>query len=285
MQEIYITKKEFRSLTPYTIHKKALNVEADFFTLNTNPKRLIKLFKDQSKINLRVKRKTVELLDNHKEIIDIPQIIIPDSLVYINDRFSAIASPFINGDDCKVLLSSENIPLHTKILILKQIGTIIDKVSKHYETLDLVYGDVHAGNFIFNGEKTFGIDVDSMKIKGSIPQSSFYLSNNPNLDYFDKYFRYKNGCCETTKDTDILGFIYIIVNCIAQMDLHTMFYKDYLDYLDYLDHLGFDTKLLESFASIYTKDKDNINPLPYIDCINEIPKTASFKEYKKSINR
>lgn len=281
MKEIRITKHDFKSLEPFPIHKDSLNVEAKFYILNTNTKRLIKLFNDQTQINLRVKKRTVEQLAENKERINIPEIIYPDSLVYVNDHFKAIASPFIEGKDCKILLSSKNIPLETKILILKQIGSIIERVSKHYSTLDLAYGDVHAGNFIFDGKKTYGIDADSMKIKGSIPQSSFYLSNNPNLDYFEKYYRYKNGTSETTKDTDILGFIYIIINCIADCDIHTMYYKDYLEYLDYLSLLGFDTKLLESFASIYVGGIDNINPLPYLDTITSIPATANFKAFKK----
>ena len=55
--------------------------------------------------------------------------------------------------------------------------------------------------------------------------------------------------------------------------------NEYLRYIDYLDSLGFDKKLLDSFVSISINNKENINPVDYLDELEKTSKETSIKAF------
>ena len=63
--------------------------------------------------------------------------------------------------------------------------------------------------------------------------------------------------------------------------VYTLNIDEYYRYLDYLDKLGFDSNLLNAFASVYEEDIDNINPLPYLEGLKKISDECSLTNFYK----
>lgn len=284
MELVNYSKKAFDKLHPFNIYKQTISTEADFFMMPGNNPHIIKKYKDNSKSNLTNKINTVFDLEENKEKIKVPSLVIPDKAVAIGGKFVGFASPYIEGLNVEVILSGKNVPLNLKVKILKQIGHILHQVDTHYHTINLSFGDVHPGNFIFNGEKTYAVDTDSMKIKNNKVSPSLYLERNPNVCRINKYDCNSYGMYFVNPNTDILSFIMIILGVIADGDVYKLNLYQYYEYLDYLDHLGIDKNLLNAFMMIYDNTKDNINPTPFLDSLNNLNEKATLKEFRKVIN-
>lgn len=266
MNALYLSKNQFKQLKPLDL-REFLGCEASFVLLKKN--RLIKIYKNLSKKELQNKVKTIYSLEKNQSVIGIPELIVADEVVFVNGDFVGISYPLIEGCSTEVVFSSNNISIDTKINILKQIGSILEKMAYHYNNLGLAFGDVHPGNFIYNGTETLAIDTDSLKIGENIASPSRYLMQNPNLSNLDKYQANAYGVYIPNTNTDILSFIMMVLDVITNEHINTLDIKTYMKYLDHLNAMGFNTKFIEACASIYDNKIDNINPLPYLDDIKK----------------
>lgn len=279
---INLTSKDLSSLEPFYLSGMVTAQEGKLYIYKD---KVIKIFNDQSKHNLKRKIHTVALLNEHKKEINVPELIIPESVAVIDGVPSGVASNFINGTNTTILLQSKQIPLEIKIRILKQIGDIIRKIGKNEKTLGLALGDLHEGNFVFDGLRTFAFDADSMKILDNHASPSKFLRANPNIQMFEEKYPYNvYGVNLPSHETDLFSFIMIILNVISKGETYKLPLHEYFAYLNYLAALGVDANLIDSFASVYTNEP-SLDPTKHLDALKDIPKKATLKAFKASINR
>lgn len=272
METIYLTSDQITKLKPLKIDKKISYGEASFYESPNNDNIIYKIYDAEDSGRLLQKEKTViDLMSNKKEIA-IPELVLPKATIRINNRFKGIGIEHIHGTNLSVYLSSNNIPLDFKIKLLKQLGTILQKIKNANPKLNLAYGDVHEDNFIFNGETLYGIDTDGIRINNNPGRVNFFFSS-PIMYQSKKYPFGRDYYAAASTDTDLFCFIMMILKIVSnENEIYRISLDDYKRYLDYLASIGFDTKLLECFASIYDPNIDNIDPTPYLDSLNQISK-------------
>lgn|SRR5574344_609002 len=279
---INLTSRAYDNLESFPLEKGIIATEGEFKIYNDQ---LLKRYFDNSKGNLKRKIHTLALLNDHKEEINIPELIIPDTILLIDDKPCGIGKECVPGTNTEILISSKQIPNEIKIKILKQIGSIIHKVSEHYNDLSMAFGDLHIGNFIYNGKETFAVDTESMKILDNEAAPSRYMRTNPNLDLFNQKYPYNvYGVNISNSETDLFCFVMMVVNFISKNETYKLSLEKYFDYLDYLKALGIDDNLIKSFASIYSLG-ETIDPTLYLDTLVDIPKEASYRAYKAKVKR
>lgn len=291
MEIINMSYQEFCKLRPYQLNSTINHTEANFFHDPTNERRLIKAYQNADDEAWALnKLKALKNLIHFTSEHDIPEILRPEGIILVNRKFKASIIPLLPGYNSSLFLSSKETPTKVKIEILKQIGTILERI--HLADKNAAYGDVHADNFLVSGVnlenkkdmssiRTFGIDTESMKMFDSPGITNFYLFNNHNISGLDKYQSNSFGIVKADYNSDIFCFIMMILSVISNSDEFFLIGLDeFKMYIDYLDKLGFDSKLLSSLVSIYDKDKDNINPLPHLHTIKKIPKNASLSSFR-----
>ena len=292
MKIFELTKEDKANLKPFQLKRGITAGEAAFYYKPNDNSKIIKEY--YFDVDLDQKKDTLLELDSNKSKINVPGLVLADELCLYHDDFLGPIFPIIPGRNASVYLKSSYYPLKVKIEILKQIGTILQNIANTPKELNLAFGDVHADNFIVNGInyskkddvsgiKTYAIDTDGMTIKNHTEMPNFYLSYGPIINV-PKYETFK---CEIrvkrivpSKSTDIFCFIMMLLEVISgERDMQQMPIVDFKYYLDYLDTLGFDSRLLASFASVYEPDKDNISPLPYLDTLTQISEKSSLNSF------
>lgn len=254
MERIIISKNDLKCFDL----KRIIHCESSLYRYQDM---VIKIFNDQSKNNILRKERLVTLLNEQKESLNLPELIIPNAFVKTDDNQNGLLSPFNEGTNAKIILSSKDIPLSKKIEVLRLMGSLINKLKKKG---NIAIGDFYEDNFGYLNSKLVVYDTDSISLDDIINPASKYVQLNPNLKGLEnKYPVNVYGVNEANLNSDILSFIMIILKVISNNELHILSYDEYMHYLDYLCKLGFDSNLLNSFAKIYSQD-DNINPLPYL---------------------
>ena len=280
MKEIYLTRQQIQKLKQYHIGNETVSNEAKFYRVPHHPKYLYKLYKHGNEQYLERKEQKVRLLNAYKNEIDIPNLVLPNKIIYINNEFGGIRIDRIKGKNLSVILYGDKIPLSYKIKLLKQLGTLLSEIKKRNPTLNLAFGDVHPDNFLVKDDNVYGIDTDGMKILNSPGRISYFLTSGL-IFSTNKYTLAKDGLPEATNDTDIFCFIMIIFQLLTgYRSIFRIPLDTYKQYLDYLDTLGFNTKLLEAFSSIYDLYNPNIDPTPYLDYLFVNEKT-SYQEFNR----
>ena len=280
MERIYLTKREFRRLKSFYIDEDAANTEANFFYDKKNDDYLFKIYRFKDKDYLQRKEKTIEDIIQSKDLINIPELILPLKEVFVDHNFNGIIIKRVKGCNTSLYLNDSFIPLKTKIDILKQIGIILEKIKNANPSLNLAFGDVHTDNFMISDDKVFGIDTDGMNIFDNKGRINYYLDDKSFIRSIKKYPIDDFGLIKTSTNTDIFCFIMMILDIITNNKIYRLSLNEYKYHLDYLDKLGFDNNILISLASIYDENIDNISPLPYLDKLDN-PKILTFKRKER----
>ena len=281
-----ISRNKLESYKEYIVGNKSRHTESIFYNLPNNPQFLIKYYCCDDKDYLNNKKKDVENLIRFGKEYDIPEIIVPADILKVNFKFKGIILPKLEGKNARVYLISKKIPLKTKIEILKQIGTILEKINR-LTNGTIAFADVHNDNFFVTKEKshikTYAIDCESMKMYNSRGRLNFYVSFNRNIKDFEKYGRFGNSTGEASYQTDLLCFIMMILEAISNNEsIYNINIYNFEEYLEYLDKLGFNSNLLRVFSYIYDDKVDNINPLPYLDYLKDFNKNMTYESFLKN---
>ena len=284
--------RQIKRLRELHLEPGVLNTEAYMLVLNRkfSPDKKERVFKyldmQEDKNIMSKKLYTVITLDTLDEYKNIEELIIPDSIIYVDGDVAGFACPIIyNHKNLGVLINNPNIPLNIKLSYIKQIGDIIDKVERiSYPDNKLQFGDLNEFNFIIDKEnKVKAIDLDSAYLGVGEPLSmAYYLLKNKYIKSLpEKYKSSKNGVIIPNDNTDLYCYNMIILNALSKNNLHSVDSQTFYEYLDYSKKLSLPSDLIESINNIYIP-KDNINPkdcLEYID--DSLEKKLEFKTFKK----
>jgi hypothetical protein len=279
MEIINLTKEEFDELVPLNLRKNTTHTEANFFYMPKCDEKIIKVHRNPV---ISEKYEVANNLEKFKNENSFEELITPSKILEVDGAFKGFIFPKVSGKNAKVYLKSESCSMQTKIKILKQIGAILEKLKDYEVKYKMAYGDVHSDNFMVENSslKVYGIDTDSMKILNSPGVTNFYLFFSPWAKELDKYEYNNFGMALPSYQTDIYCFVMMILEIISDSKIvYVMDLYELKIYLDYLSLMGFDSGLLNSIASIFTKNTDNINPLPYLDSLNKVSEKSSLKTF------
>ena len=284
--------KQIKKLRELYLEPGVLNTEAYMLVLNRKysddkRERVFKYLDMQEDKNIMSKKLyTVTTLDTLDEYKNIEELIIPDSIIYVDGNIAGFACPIVyNHKNLGVLINNPNVPLETKLSYIKQMGDIIDKVERvEYSNNKFQFGDLNEYNFIIDKDnKVKAIDLDSAYLGIGEPLNmAYYLLKNKYIKSIpEKYKATKKGIVIPSNNTDLYCYNMIILNALSKNNLHRVDIQTFYEYLDYIKDLNLPSDLIESINNIYIP-KDNINPkdcLEYID--NSLEEKLEFKTFQK----
>lgn len=216
---------------------------------------------------------TISELSKNKDIINIPELVIPESLVKVENEIMGFTMKYIQGPTLENILKSDEYSIKQKIEYLKQIGVILEKmkyVRKNTKVNNFYLNDMHEGNFILNKEtnKIHVIDLDSSKIGLNKTVCAKYLTPLNKITAVPKYKKLEypifGGYFEINENTDLYCYIIMVLNYIYGSNISKLYIKEYYDYLEYLLKLGISKELIDKLSYIYT-NQDNENIYEYLD--------------------
>ena len=266
MLELRLSKKEFEDLLPIKL-QKVIHTESDLYHIKEE-NRLLKIYDKLDDVYLNEKKKNILNLIKFNNEEKIEELIIPDGLVYVEDRFIGEILPKIDGDTSTIHLYNKGVILKEKIDTLKGIGRILEKIRNSNPKFNACFSDVHSDNFMVSNGKVYAVDTSSMQILDSKGIVNFYLYQLSTMNV-DKYKKDYTGIIEPSTDTDIYCYIMMILKFLSGSDLYILSIDKYNEYLEKLNRNGFDSNLINSFKSIY-ENTNNINPLPYLDDLYDL---------------
>lgn len=302
MKVISISERNLKRMPLLQISNKIVSTEGKLYIYDhkdkwNHLKELIKIYYIQSDAYLSDKIYILSQLIAHYEAINMPEVVLPSSLVSVNGNISGFAMPFVeNNVNLTLFLNNPKVSLKQKIKFLGEIYIILDKLM-HIKELEgrFFLGDIHEANFIWDVDEQMvkAVDLDSSYINGSsIPASKFLtfnerLNNNPK-----KYAMSENYDPIPNKNTTILSFIYMLLNVLSgNTDSHKWSFNEFYNYIYFLEQKGCSKELISSLLTIYSKSTTNefsIELLSSIDVSKDyslnrarIPKTEdSIKYYR-----
>lgn len=282
-----ISKKELKNLILFNTISP--NTEGQLFIFDKHnkwykEKNLFKKFFIIEGETFSNKLYTINNLLELKENCDINGLVLPNSLISVNHQIHGFSLPFIeNSSNYSEIQRSSNIPLEDKLNILKQYGTILEKVHKYP---NFYLGDIHEGNFLV--DKLTGniniIDLDSCKIGNNNPFPSKYLNTNKIIHCLEsKYSLHDNGLYIQNKNTDFFCFIIMLLNIISGINLNKLDIEDFYEYLSYLKTIGYESELIKQLGNIYINEENYFD----IDLLDYIPNNyrSSYKVFQYIKNK
>lgn len=287
MEDINLNKLYISNLEKMSTN--GTNSEGIFYFYDTKEdKMLIKIIRDYYNRYTQIGLKNIKTLREYSEILStkIPEFVLPEALVYIDNTLRGYIMQYINGITLNEYLQNTDISLKSKLNILKNIGIILEKIFNFKEIPhNIILGDLHENNIIINNDGQIKV----------IDLNGIYLNPKdiPNCKYLNmavNELRYKHSKYETniigeitpSKDTDIFCYGMIIMNFISQSEFAKLPYYEIKNYLNYLKTIEFPTEFINCIAKLYSSDK-NENPYQYIESITEeMIKNANMKVYCKT---
>ena len=289
------TEREFKKLKKFELHPSISHSECELFIIEDKEywkkhHTLVKQFKQNSGEYFSNKLYTIHSLVDNADKLRIDELVLPSSLFAIDGEIQGYTMPFIEEHfNLGILLNSPMVSLSKKIIALKKIGELLEKIMKLDGLQGSFYlGDIHEGNFIYDIKKGMyrAVDLDSCKIGNNNPSSAQYLSLNRKLEDFPNKYPIFNmdqfiNFYINNENTTVLSYIYIILNTISKVKVHDLSVEDYYDYLQYLKDNGVSSELIDMFALIYTQSKNKID----IELLDSIPvknaKTLTYESFKR----
>lgn len=263
----YFSERQFKKLDRLQLSDSVTTTESSQYIYIENKgnikrqKKLLKIYYIDTPSNMSNKISVVSKLLENREYLDIPELVLPESLISINGDVKGIKMPLIETNINMIfLLNNPNVKLKTKLKYLKEILTILQKLLNIYELKDNFFlGDIQESNFIFDVEeqKIKVIDVDSSYFNGTIPFPARYLSSNKVIDAFDKKFPrdINSNLHIPSRETTYLEFAYMLLNVLSNYHSNRFSYDDYYRYLAQLSSNGMDKKLIYFFESLYSVEQ------------------------------
>ena len=297
MKKINLTEEEYNNLKKLHLVVGTIEKESIMYYFPNNEKEIIKVYNNfDNKLYVMEKlRNTRNLLKYTKEI-EFDELLKPSGIALLDNEIIGIIYPNIEAYTARTYLYLNIVPMKVKVEIFKKIGLLLEKIKNSYSKFNAAFSDVHADNFLVNDitvDKDKNItnlsiiacDTDSMRILDSKGTPGLYLYDSEKLSEFDKYNFDDEKIIIPDYNTDIYCYIMTILDFISKSNFAYCLNEDeYNRYIDYLDKLQINSKLLESFSSIYKNDIDNISPLPYLDSLYDIDERSSLKSfYEKTL--
>lgn len=288
-----VRKLEELELEPGVLNTEALMLVLKKKEFSDKIQRVFKYLDAQEDPEVMAKKVyTITILNSaNNPYREIPELIIPDSLIYVDNSFAGFAVPLVeNHKNLGTIINNDDISLKVKLDYLHQLGTLIDKVQRVDNTKNrFQFGDLNEFNFIIDENDTVkAIDLDSAYLGVGEPLNMAYylLKNDYILSLPDKYKTYKNknvdtGIITPTDDTDLYCYNMIILNALAKENLYRHDINTYYQYLEYLKVLGLPDDLLEAFNNIYIP-RNNTNPKDILSDIDpSLEKKLDFRVFQK----
>lgn len=291
MNIMNISERKFNNLERFVLPDGVFNSESELFYIDEKNKWekrrfLLKKLNNDFGIVLSNKLFTVNELITNKDIIGIPELVIPDKLVSVHGKIVGFTIPLVNGNNFGEVLSNDSISVSDKIKYFKEIGYILEnmKYVRQYTFLnDFYLNDIHENNFVFNNEtgKINVVDMDSCKINNNMTMVSLRLSPFCNIYYFNKYEKDNSmcgGCYKPSYNTEMYSYIIMFLRFISNYRINEMDVSSYYAYMEYLHKLGISYELIDILASIYS-EKDNVNPYLLLDEFTSYYEKCDYKKY------
>jgi hypothetical protein len=222
-------------------------------------KKLLKIYYRDTLDYLNSKLDILTKLIEYHDVLNIPELVLPDEIVTVDRMIKGIKMPFIaNNVNMALLLDNPKVSVKQKIKYLKEILAILIKVSNIYELQDNFFlGDIQSSNFILdvNDQMIKAIDLDSSYFNGLTPFPSRYLAGNILANAFDKKYPRdsKTGLILPSKETTYLQFAYMMLNSLTGLPCHRYGEKNFYNTLAELNHLGLDVNIMGFFESLFSR--------------------------------
>lgn len=299
MKATILTKKRFQNLPSYELPSSIYNTEATLYTFRTKDKwvtvdKILKKFYIKNGPVFGNKLETINaLIDNHDNI-NIPELILPESIAIVNHEVVGYIMPLVKSNNLYTMLSSYQVSSVDKISYLKQVGHILEKMEslrKHTGTSDFYLNDLHEHNFVVDDfNQVRAVDLDSCKINHNEVFPSRYLSEKSLASQTIKQGNHKyeltdctrcHGYIKPDNETDIYCYIIMILNYLYGSNICNISINELYSFLDYLETIDIDYKLITALESIITKHP-NINPYNLLDTLNDknIGKSRAYRHIK-----
>lgn len=292
MKKINFTKEELNNLEKLHLVVGTIEKESIMYYSPSNENEIIKVYNNfDNKLYVMEKlRNTRNLLKYIKEF-EFDELLKPTGIALLDNEIIGIIYPIVEAYTARTYLNLNIVPMKLKIEIIRKIGLLLEKINNSDSKFNAAFSDVHADNFLVNDIKVdenknitnlsiMACDTDSMRILDSKGTPGLYLYDSEKLTEFDKYKFDSEKIIIPDSNTDIYCYIMIILDFISKSNFaYCLNVDEYNRYIDYLDKLQYDSKLLESFSSIYKNDIDNISPLPYLDSLYNIDEKSSLKSF------
>lgn len=185
MQVINLRMHQLRKLKELKIEDGVLNTEALMLLLKkrTFPDKVERVFKyldaQEDPDIMSKKIFVVTSLNGKTPYREIEELIIPDSIVYVDGSIAGFAVPLIpNHKNLGALINDRSFPLEKKLKYLVQMGEIIDKVQRINDSnYRFQFGDLNEFNFIINSDdRVLAVDLDSSYLGIGEPlEMAYYL--------------------------------------------------------------------------------------------------------------
>ena len=295
LEVLELTRGEFEKLERFPLIKGTLESESDLYYVPGNHKRIIKVYKNYRDVGYVMgKMHEIDNLIRYTTELNFPELLVPDGKAMIDGYMLGPTMPVIPGYTAKIYFYTFYSSVKVKVEILRKIGMLLEKIRLTSPKYNAAFADVHADNFIIPGFPSSNIkfspyfrivacDTDSMKLIDSPGVTGLYLADSDKFMDYEKYPLDDDYMVMPSSNTDIYCYIMMTLELIAKSNYVSCLNEDeYYRYLDFLDKLGFDHKLLESFASIYDDTTDNISPLPYIDAVLKMNNKSTLLNFYKT---
>lgn len=284
--------RNIHKLEELSLDSQVFNTEALMLVLHHKsfPDGVTRVFKymDMQEIPDIMEKKefTVKKLNELKEYLAIRNLVIPDTLVYVDDELVGFALPLIpNHQNIGKLLQDDDVSFEQKLSYVKQMGDVIQKVQDvHLDDFRFQFGDLNEYNFILNHKGTVkAIDLDSSYLGIGEPQEMiYYLLRNTSIRTLpEKYPVSIRFNMIPNDNTDLFCYHMILLKVLAKEDFSCLPMQVHYDYLDYIKKFGLPSELIESLENLYSK-KENYNPK---DAILGIPlhheEKLDYKTFEK----
>lgn len=294
MKIINFRMHQLRKLKELQLEKGTLNTEALMLVLDkkkfktNNGERMLFKYMDAQEDEKVMGRKmyTLNMLNSSIEYKSIDRLIIPDTIVVVDNNIAGFAMPLIEKHrNLGNYINEDSNPFDKKLKYLKSVGKIIDKVERvKNESFKMNFGDLNEFNFIIDkNDKVKAVDLDSAYVgQDEAPNSAYYLLKNQYLKTMpEKYNMNNHGLIKPNDDSDLYCYNMILLNTLANESMYKKELDIFYKYLSHIKDVGIDNELIKILQGIYLP-MNNQNPMDLIDTINpNLKEELSYKVFKK----
>ena len=280
MKVISLTKRKLKRLPLLALDKNIVNKEAklyihDFKKEYTHHQDLLKIYNNQNSSYIAGKITVISKLIANFEYLNIPELVLPTSLVSLDGEISGFAMPLIEKNiNLSLILNNPSILLEEKIRWLKEILNLLIKLKEARQLEKNFYlGDIHEANFILDlkDNRVKAVDLDSSYFPGCPIPISKYTTLNALLEEFPNKYTLDEDSgkfipCETLTSA---SFIYMLLNILSGcINSHHWSYNEFYHYISFLEKNNFPKELLDIIANLYTAGKIDIDNPTLLDGID-----------------
>ena len=279
-----ISEKKLKNLKKLELPSNVLVTESEIYIYEQkekwtkNKEVFKKLFITEGEI-FSNKLYTVNELIEKQDQINIQELIYPKRLMAVKGKISGFTYPYIDNINLEEVLDSEEFTFKQKLIYLKEIGEILEKMKKvrEYKNIKNFYlNDLHTSNFILNKQtgKINAVDLDSVKISNNLAQASKYLTKTSTIINVPKYEKDKNnigGVFKINENTELYCYIGVIFKFLFKTKLERISPAKFYMYLERLNNLHIEKEILDNFQTIYL-DKKNKNPYELLEQLEPLEK-------------